>query len=66
LNIILSFTEIENFKRWKFKKIVKEKTTLAAFAYLLEKKNKPDRNGKQAGAELCQAQIKQNLIFSSN
>ena len=42
LNISLSFTEIENLTRWKFKKIVKEKTTLAAFAYLLEQKTKPN------------------------
>ena len=47
MNLSLSFTEIENLTRWKFKKIVKEKTTLAAFAYLLEQKNKPGRNGKQ-------------------
>ena len=46
LNINLSFEEIENLSKWKFKKIVKEKTTLAAFEYLIQQKDKPRKNGK--------------------
>ena len=46
LNINLSFEEIAKLTKYQFKKIVKEKTTLAAFKYLIEKKDKPDKNGK--------------------
>ena len=48
LNITLSFEEIRNLSRWKFKKIVKEKVEIAAFKYLLEWKNNPGRDGKMS------------------
>ena len=46
LDIQLSFKEIEEMSVWKFKKLVKEKTKLAAFRYLLEKKNEPNKQLK--------------------
>ena len=46
LNINMSFEEIAKLTKYQFKKIVKEKTTIAAFKYLIEKKDKPDKNGK--------------------
>ena len=46
LDINLSFEEIENLSKWKFKKIVKEKTSKAAFEYLLQQKDKLGKNGK--------------------
>jgi hypothetical protein len=48
LKINLSFEEIRNLSRWKFKKIVKEKVEIAAFKYLLEWKNNPSRDGKMS------------------
>ena len=48
MNITLSFEEIRNLSRWKFKKIVKEKVEIAAFKYLLEWKNSPGRDGKMS------------------
>ena len=46
LKIDLSFSEIENLSKWSLKKIVKEKTEMAAFEYLLEQQKKPRKNGK--------------------
>ena len=46
LKIDLSFIEIENLSTWSLKKIVKEKTEIAAFRYLLEQQKKPRKNGK--------------------
>ena len=40
LNINLTFSEIENMSKWRFTKLVKEKTSLAAFNYLIAEKNK--------------------------
>ena len=40
LKIELSFTEIEYLSKYKFKKIVKEKVTTAAFDYLMREKLK--------------------------
>jgi hypothetical protein len=48
LNINLSFEEIESLSKWKFKKIVKEKTTVAAFDYLIQQKDKPRKDGKMS------------------
>ena len=43
LDIKMSFSEIEGMSKWRFKKLVKEKTQLAAFKYLMEKKNQPNK-----------------------
>ena len=48
LNINLSFEEIRNLSKWKFKKIIKEKIEIAAFKYLIELKNSPGRDGKMS------------------
>jgi hypothetical protein len=40
LEINLTFSDIQNMSKWKFKKLVKEKTLLAAFKYLTSEKNK--------------------------
>ena len=48
LNISLSIEEIESLSKWKFKKIVKEKTTIAAFDYLIHQKDKPRKDGKMS------------------
>ena len=48
LNINLSFEEIENLSKWKFKRIVKEKTDKAAFEYLIQQKDKPRKDGKMS------------------
>ena len=40
LNINITFEEIGQMSKYKFKSIVKEKTTEAAFKYLLEEKLK--------------------------
>ena len=46
LDIHLSFKEIEEMSVWCFKKLVKQKSKLAAFRYLLEKKNEPNKQLK--------------------
>ena len=46
LNICLSFEEIEQMSKYKFKKIVKEACNKFAFCYLLEQKTKLSK-GKQ-------------------
>ena len=46
LDIKMSFSEIEQMSKWRFKKLVKEKTRLAAFEYLMEKKNQPNKQTK--------------------
>ena len=46
LKMDLSFSEIENLSKWSLKKIVKVKTEIAAFRYLLEQQKKPRKNGK--------------------
>ena len=46
LKIDLSFEDIKNLSKWKFKKLVKEKTREAAFEFLIKEQNKPGRNGK--------------------
>ena len=48
LNISLSFEEIRNLSKWKFKKIVKEKIEELAFSYLIGLKNSPGREGKRS------------------
>ena len=48
LEIHLSFEEIRNLSKWKFKKIVIEKIEIAAFKYLIAVKNKPGRDGKMS------------------
>ena len=40
LDIKMTFSEIENMCNWQFKKLVKEKTSLAALSYLISQKNK--------------------------
>ena len=42
----MSFSEIEAMSTWRFKKIVKEKTNLAAFTFLMGKKNEPNKQTK--------------------
>ena len=46
LEINLSFKEIEEMSNWTFKKLVKEQTKKAAFKYLMEKKNQPNKQTK--------------------
>ena len=48
LKINLSLTEIEKLTKWRFKKIVKEKTTLAAFEFLMHEKDKTRKDGKMS------------------
>jgi hypothetical protein len=48
LNINFSFDAIEDMSMWSFKKLVKEKTGIAAFKYLIEKKNQPNKQTKIA------------------
>ena len=48
LDIKMSFEEIAKISKWKLKKIVKEKTRVAAFSYLIKEKNKPGRNNKMS------------------
>ena len=43
LEIKLSFKDIEEMSNWTFKKLVKEQTKKAAFKYLMEKKNQPNK-----------------------
>ena len=43
LGISLSFLEIENMSQWSFKKLVKEKTALAGFKYLVDEKEKQSK-----------------------
>ena len=43
LDIDLSFEEISNWSNYRFKKLVKQKTSPAAFSYLLEEKNKQSK-----------------------
>ena len=40
LEINLTFDDIQNMSKWKFKKLVKEKTEIAALKYLTTEKNK--------------------------
>ena len=46
LDIQLSFKEIEEMSVWSFKKLVKQKSKVAALKYLLEKKNEPNKQLK--------------------
>ena len=47
----MSFSEIEKMSKWSFKKLVKEKTRLAAFKWLMEKKNQPNKQTKIANLD---------------
>ena len=43
LKIDLSFSEIEQMGNWKFKHLVKEKTNMALFEYLITQKKKQSK-----------------------
>lgn len=43
LDINLSLEEIENLSSWRFKRLVKTKTNVAAYKYLIEEKNKQSK-----------------------
>ena len=48
LKINLSFDEIRNLSKWKFKRLVKENSETAAFNYLISLKNTPGRDGRSS------------------
>ena len=64
----MSFEEIGQLSKWKLKKLVKEKTRVAAFTYLIREKNKPGRNNKKskiACIEYDQLEI-QEYLYEGN
>jgi hypothetical protein len=62
LDIKMSFSEIEGMSKWRFKKLVKEKTQLAAFKYLMEKKNQPNKQTKIADLKYEKLEMQDYLI----
>ena len=57
LNINLSFKEISTISKYQFKKQIKESISKEALKYVIGKQGKKGQEIKQAGAELCQAQL---------
>ena len=62
LDIKMSFSEIEDMSTWRFKKIVKEKTNLAAYTYLMEKKNQPNKQTKIANLKYEKLEMQDYLL----
>ena len=46
LEINLTFKEIKSLSKWNFKRLIKKKTDVAAFKYLIRLKNKTGRDGR--------------------
>ena len=61
----ISFSEIEGMSKWRFKKLVKEKTQLAAFKYLMEKKNQPNKQKKKSNLKYEKLEM-QDYLFDGN
>ena len=62
LKINLTFDEISEMSKSKFKKIVKQKTTEAAFKYLIEEKNKPGKQTKIAHLQYKSLEMQEYLL----
>ena len=62
LKINLSMEEIENMSTWSFKKLVKEKSEIAAFKYLMERKNQPNKQTKIAHIVYDKLQMQHYLL----
>jgi hypothetical protein len=62
LDIGLSFEEIRNMSKYQFTKLVKKKTTEAAFKYLMGKKNQPGKQTKIEQVEYETLEIQEYLV----
>lgn len=62
LEINMTFEEIKQMSEFKFKKMVKQKTMIAAFKYLIEQKNKPGKHTKIKNIEYKQLGIQEYLL----
>ena len=62
LEIKITFEEIKQMSEFRFKKLVKQNTTMAAFKYLMEQKNKPGKHTKIKDIEYKQLCIQEYLL----
>ena len=63
LDINLTFMEIEEMTNWRFKKLVKEKTNLAGWNYLLGEKI---RQNKIRNMQFSELKMQEYLLYSEN
>ena len=58
----MTFEDIKQMSEFRFKKMVKQKTTMAAFKYLMEQKIKPGKHTKIKNIEYKQLCIQEFLL----